>query len=91
MFTIKHNASFVFDEENIFCILAQSCQTTLNKCNQEYQTKQTLTYSGLSLIGGPVAIKLLQAWIFKSANPGLFLTSLVATSIVKFVMFMLYS
>ena len=35
------------------------------------------------------AIKLLQACIYKSVNTGLFLTSLVATSIVKFMLLML--
>ena len=35
------------------------------------------------------AIKLLQAYIYKSVNTGLFLTSLVATSIVKFMLLML--
>ena len=37
------------------------------------------------------AIKLLQACTYKSVNTGLFLTSLVATSIVKFMVLMLDS
>ena len=37
------------------------------------------------------AIKLLQACIYKSVNTGLFLTSLVATSIAKFLLLMLDS
>ena len=39
----------------------------------------------------PVAnvIKFLQACIYKSVNTGLFLSSLVATSIVKFILLML--
>ena len=43
--------------------------------------------------GCPVAnaIKLLQACIYKSVNTGLFLKSLVATSIVKFMLLMLDS
>ena len=42
---------------------------------------------------GPVAnaIKLLQASIYKSVNPGLSLTSLAANCIVKFIMLMLCS
>ena len=37
------------------------------------------------------AKKLLQASIYKSVNPGLFLTSLVATSVVKFILLILDS
>ena len=37
------------------------------------------------------AIKLLQACFYKSVNTGLFLTSLSATSIAKFILLMLHS
>ena len=53
------------------------------------QKAHVFTFSVLPPVAN--AIKLLQACIYKSVNTGLFLTSLVATKIVKLMLLMLDS